>query len=163
VGKLQVQIVPATKEHAVAMAPRMRAPEVAEVRASGGYGPLEALLESLGHSELAYAALLGGEVACMWGVEHVRYSALYGRVGAAWMLTTPLVERYPVTFYRGCRVELQRLFETFGMLINAIDLRHEQAVRWATRLGFPMEPPVLFGAEQRAFMWFRVRREDLNV
>jgi hypothetical protein len=143
------------------MAPRMRAPEVAEVRASDGYGPLEALLESLDHSERAYTALFGGEVACMWGVEHVRYSALSGRVGAAWLLTTPLVERYPVTFIRHCREELDKLFETYDLLVNAIDGRHVQAVRWAARLGFPMDPPVIFGPEQRPFFWFRVRKEDL--
>lgn len=157
-----VQIVPARPAHAEALAPRMREPEVLEVRASGGYDPLTALLDALEHSERAYAALIDGEVACMWGVEHVRYSAASGRVGAVWLLTSPLIEKHRKVFWKGCRLELRSLFEAYDLLVNAIDARHVQAVRWARRLGFPLEEPRSFGVEGRQFYWFRVRREDLH-
>lgn len=159
----RVEIVPARAAHAEALAPRMRHAEVLEVRASGGFEPLQALLEALQHSERAFAGLIDGEVACMWGVEHLRYSAVSGRVGAVWLLTSPIIERYPKVFWRGCRRELAALFESYDLLVNAIDARHVQAVRWARRLGFPLEEPRSFGVEGRLFHWFRVRREDLHV
>lgn len=160
---MRVEIVAATAAHAEALAPRMRPAEVAEVVAAGGYSPLEALLESLQHSGVAFAALFDGEVACMWGVAHVRRSVTAGRVGAVWLLTSDLVEKHPKAFWRGCKAEILRLFGDYDVLFNAIDARHEKALRWAWRLGFPLEEPAPFGVEGRKFSFFRVRKEDLHV
>ena len=157
-----LQIVPARPAHAEALAPRMREPEVLEVQASGGYDPLTALLETARRSERAFAAIIDGEVACMWGVEHVRYSSLYGRIGAVWLLTSPLIEKHRKLFWKGGRLELLALFDVYDTLVNALDARHTQAVRWARRLGFRLEEPRSFGVEGRMFHWFRVRREDLH-
>lgn len=161
---VELVIRPAVLEDALALAPRMRAEEVAEVRASGGFYPREALIDSLAHSDEAWTALFDGQVACMWGVAEVPgSSALTGRVGAVWLLTSDLVERYPKTFWRACRGELARLFERWAVLVNAIDARHEKAVRWARRLGFPLQPADSFGEYALPFHRFRVRREDVHV
>jgi hypothetical protein len=158
-----ITIVPATGAHARELAPRMRASDAAEVLASGGYTPYEALNDALLQSDMAYTALFDGQVACMWGVTPVRRSALVGRIGAAWLLTSDLVERYPRAFWRGCKVELERLFESYDLLVNAIDCRHEQAIRWSKRLGFRLEEPQSYGEDGLLFRWFRVRKEDLHV
>jgi len=160
-GSRDFEIVPARSAHAEALAPRMRPAEVLEIRASGNHSPLGALLKGLETSSIARTALWDGEVACIWGVAPLRTSLLVGRVGAAWLLTSDLVERHPRAFWRGCRAELARLFESYDMLVNAIDARHGQAVRWARRLGFRLEDPQAFGGEGVPFHQFRVRREDL--
>jgi hypothetical protein len=139
----------------------MRPAEVLEIRASGNHTPLGALLTGLKTSSIARTALYEGEVACMWGVVPLRTSLLVGRIGAAWLLTSDLVERHPKAFWRGCRAELARLFEAYDMLVNAIDARHCVALRWARRLGFRLEEPSAFGGEGLAFHQFRVRQEDL--
>lgn len=162
-GEPTVRIVPATVELARAMAPRMRGADAREVAASGGYAPLAALLDALEASELAAAALFDGEVACMWGVQPIRVSVVEGRIGAAWLLTTDLVERHPRAFWRACKPQVRRLFEFYDVLLNAIDARHEQAVRWASRLGFPLEAAAPLGVEGRPFHVFRVRKGDLHV
>lgn len=162
-GSVRVEIVPATTEHAYELAPRMRAAEVDEVCASGRHTPLGALLAGLEVSDLRFTALFDGQVACMWGVVPMRRSSLVGRIGAVWLLTSDLVEQHPKTFWKHCRRELARLFGPGGydLLVNAIDARHDKAVRWARRLGFPLEDAAAFGAEQLPFHWFRVRKEDL--
>jgi hypothetical protein len=160
VGSPHVDIVPAREAHAVELAPRMRAADLAEVRASNGCGPLEALLEALHHSEIARTALFDGRVACMWGVEHVRWSIFSGRVGAAWLLTSDLVEKHPRTFWRGCKEELPKLLRSYDMLINAIDARHAMALRWARHLSFELNEEEAYGLEGRPFIWFRVKQED---
>jgi hypothetical protein len=159
----EVLIVDATEAHARALAPRMRPAEVDEVRASGGRAPLGALLAALEISAVARTALFDGEVACMWGVVTLRRSSLVGSVGAAWLLTSDLVERYPKVFWRGCKAELPLLFESWDLLVNAIDARHEKAIRWARRLGFPLAEAEAFGAEGLPFRTFRARKEDLRV
>lgn len=159
----RVEVVPATVEHARALAPRMRAADVAEILAASGSTPLEALLEGVAKSEVAATALFNGEVACMWGVVPLRESVIAGRIGAGWLLTSDLVERHPREFWRGCRRELLRLFGLYDQLINAIDARHVQALRWGRRLGFRLEEPTVFGSDGLPFCWFRVRKEDLHV
>lgn len=156
----RVEIVPATPELAREMAPRMRPAEVAEVAAAEGFTPEQALLESLARSEEAWAALFDGQVACMWGVVVLRRTAVGGHHGGAWLLTTDLVERHPKAFWRGCRAEVGRLLSRYASLTNAIDTRHAKAVRWALRLGFPLEAPAPFGVEGQLFHHFTARRED---
>jgi hypothetical protein len=158
----EVRIVPATPELARLMAPRMRPADVAEVRAAAGYTPLEALLDSIENSEVSACALFDGEPACIWGVAALRSSVTQGRMGAVWMLTADPVERHPRAFWRGCRRELRRLFEFYDVLINAIDGRNEQALRWGARLGFRLDQPSPYGVEGLPFCWFSVRKEDLR-
>jgi hypothetical protein len=160
---VRVDILPASEAHARELAPRMRQADVLEVQASGGYTPLAALLVSLERSEVARAALLDGVVACLWGVVPLRRSALHGRVGGAWLLTSDLLERHPRAFWRHCRRELALLFERFDALTNAMDCRNVAALRWGWRLGFRFERPEPFGVEGRPFERFHLRREDLRV
>jgi hypothetical protein len=155
-----VEIVEARSAHAEALAPRIRPVELDEIAAAAGVTPLRALLDCLKHSDFARSALFDGEVACMWGVEHMRWSAVSGRVGAAWLLTSALVEKYPKTFWKHCREEVARIFRSYDLLVNAIDARHEQSLRWAKRLGFDLQEQQAYGVEGRPFVWFRAKKEE---
>lgn len=144
----------ADETDAAMLAPRVRAVEVDEVRASMGCTALEALLKGVRESAEAWSVWFDGELACMWGV--VR-QPLPG-VGCAWLLTSDLVERQPKTFWRTCLAILPSVLERWPLLINAIDTRHEQATRWATRLGVRWMPEALEANGQR-FMEFRLTQE----
>jgi hypothetical protein len=159
----QVEVRPATFEDARELAPRLRPEEVAEVLASGGHTPLEALEEGLRASEEAWTALFDGQVACVWGVAPLYSTMLGGRTGCVWLLTSDLIERFPKAFWRGCLFLLPDLFRRWDCLVNAIDARHEKALRWARRLGFPLLPPHPFGLEGQPFQAFSVRKENLHV
>lgn len=154
-------IRPATLADAHELAPRMRLEEVREVEASAGFTPLQALLECLQQSDEAWSGLWHGEVAFMFGVAQM--PGCERRIGAAWLLTSPLVERHARAFWRAGRAELPRLLEQWEVLCNAIDARHEKALRWAGRLGFSLEPAQPFGAAGLPFHVFTVTREELHV
>lgn len=160
---VQIDIVTATAEHAHRLAPRVRAVDSDEIRAAGNWSPLGALLAGVSLSRPARAALFNGTVACLYGVTPLRTSFLSGRTGAAWLIASDLIERYPVAFFRQCRPALLELFESYDTLINAIDVRHDQAVRWGRRLGFRLEDAEAFGPEGLPFHRFRFEREDLHV
>jgi hypothetical protein len=161
---VRIEIVPATIEHADALAARLRPAEVEEIRASGNHMPLGAILAGIEASRgRALTALFDGEVACIWGAVPLRTSALTGRIGVAWLLTSDLVERFPLAFWRRCRPELEKLFADFDVLVNAIDCRHHKAIRWARRLGFKLEAAAPFGAHGLLFQRFEVSKEDVRV
>lgn len=153
---------PATAEDAVDIAARIRPAEVAEVFAATGVAPVHGIVASVRNATEAWATYLGGELACLWGVGTDRGTPLLGsRTGSVWLLTSAAVERHPKTFWRMCRAEVPRLLDRWDTLWNHIDARHAQAVRWAKRLGFPLEEPRPYGALGLPFCRFVLTREAL--
>ena len=159
----EVTIAHATPEDAELLAAQLRPVEADEVRASSGKEPLPILLESVGMSDEAWTIRFNGELALIFGVVLLDESEDAGRIGCAWMLTTSLVERYPILFWKLCLKMLPFLMARWDALINSIDARHTKAVRWAKRLGFDLDEPRPFGAHGLDFHPFIITRECLHV
>lgn len=144
-------LVPATKEHARAMAPRMREAEVAEVMASAGLAPEAMLCAELARSSVAWAWIVEGEVGCMFGIAT---GALLDIDSYPWFLTTPLVERHSRHFARACRELLPELLEHHPRLVGMVDARYALSIRWLTWLGAKISPAQPWGVEGRPFCRF---------
>lgn len=154
----EVSIVRATREHAIALAPTMRKADAAEVWASGRYSPQEALLESLRASAEAYTLLIDGEPAVMWGVVPLPTRTLLAPpAGAVWLLGGEAVTRHKRLFLRLSRVGLARLLERYPVLVNAVDARYVQAVRWLRWLGFTVGEAQPFGVAGLPFHPISIR------
>jgi hypothetical protein len=139
---MQYRIVPATEDLLRAMAPRMRAADVAEC-AAFGRGPADALTESLRLSTWARVALTpSGRPIAAWGL--VLLSAL-GGVGRPWMLSTALVERSRRDFLRESRRQVVEMHQLCPVLRGVTDARYHGAVRWLGWLGFSFGAPIEIG------------------
>lgn len=141
------RIIRAEESHAPALASGMRAHDAAEVRASGGYGPLEAVLASLRISDRAWTLLVGGEVSAIWGT----CPTPRADTAIVWLLTGKKIKSIPWTFCRLAGRVISGLLRRHAVLVNAIDCRYEAAIRWARRLGGEIHAPVPFGVERRLF------------
>jgi hypothetical protein len=161
-GADEVTICRADIGHAYDLAEALREADRLEVEAATGRDVLPVLIESIETSSEAWAVHVDGRLLCVWGVVPLEESLL-GRVGAGWLLTTDLVERYAKAFWRLCLRLLPGLLERWDLLVNAIDVRHEKAIRWARRLGFNLQAPAPFGAAGLPFCAFTVHRGDLRV
>jgi hypothetical protein len=152
VARDRVTFEVATLEHARELARHMRAADAAEVFASGGYAPLEALEVAIAWSTRqhggAWAGRIDGELAALFGIGR---RTLLSRVGIPWLLTGPAVERYPVAFVRACRSVLATWAEDFDELEQFVDARYGEALRWAARLGFVVGPEEPFGPQHLPF------------
>jgi hypothetical protein len=157
---VDIKVEIATAAHAEELAPHLRAEDVAEIRAADGTEPLPALLTSVDVSDEVWAVRFNGELALIFGV--MPYDSKGGgRVGVAWMVPSAIIERHPAAFWRLSREMLPWLLERWDALINAIDVRHEKALRWAKRLGMKLDAPAPFGEAKLDFRSFIVTREDL--
>lgn len=125
---------------------RMRAPDRAEVLASDGWLPEQALSASMMASELSRVLLIQGEVAAVFGVR-----VLESGVAQPWALTTDTVERFPVSFVRASRQVLRELVTRYPVLVQCIDDRYKAALRWVELLGFRVFAPHRCGVEQLPF------------
>ena len=133
-------IVPATEAMALALAPRLRAADRAEVEALG-HSAESALLTSLRGALWARAALLGDRPVCMWGVGA---ASLIGGVGYPWMLGSALLDRFPRDLLRVSRAQLAEMQTLFPQMEGYVDARYAKAVRWLSWLGFTLGAPVMF-------------------
>lgn len=152
----EIMVRLATMRDAEELAANLRPEDADELRAATGSEPLPVLIEGLEESVECCALVLGGELAAIWGVVP---AVPHWGIGVGWLLTTPVVERRPVAFWRACLRLLPDLLDRWPVLINAIDARHEKALRWARRLGFVVDEPRPFGAAGLPFHNFRVTRE----
>lgn len=140
-------MVPAAPEHADALAARMRPADVAEVLASDGHTPGEAVRYAIASSTEAWAWLVDGEVAAIWGLGLLSF---LGDIWTPWLLTSDLVEHHRKAFLRACREQLAQL-RRHHVLINFIDARHTRALRWVRALGFEVADAAPYGASGLPF------------
>lgn len=134
----EVRLEVATDAHVAMVAARMRPEDRAEVLASGGFGPADALRASLAASVFARTAFINGEAAAMFGV-------VEAGVAIPWLLTTDTVCRYPLTFWKASKVIFREMREAWPDMLQQIDARYASALSWARRLGFSVAEPQPFG------------------
>ena len=128
-------IVPADSRHIATIAGNMREADRAEVWASSGLNPLEALTVSLQWSKLAWTALDGDTPFIMWGVTPFLNVP---NTGSPWLLGTSLIERYPTFFLRNSRPYVAQMLEAYPQHINYVDVRNRLSVRWLQWCGYKL-------------------------
>lgn len=148
-----LRLVPATAEHAKAIAPLLRAADLDEIRIMFGPDPAEMLAHGVEWSSEAYAALEDGVPFAIGGI--VPRDMIGGRA-SPWMLGTPGVGRNPRWFLRMSRERLAAAMETYWILENFCDARYAASIRWLRWLGFTLGEPVLHGGHR--LVPFSIRR-----
>lgn len=152
----EIRIVDATRAHALELAPRVRQEDADEVKASGGYEPLQALEGAMAVSVLSMSLLIDGQVAAMFGVAP---SAEHGPgVGYPWLLSSAAVKHHQKAFFKLSGPAVEQLLAIFPTLVQYVDARYVAALRWLKRLGFELRPPIIFGVESRPFVPVILRR-----
>lgn len=152
----RAEIVPAQAEHIVALWPRLRAADVAEIWAASRSEPLDALCRAVKVSSEAWAGLVDGKVVCLFGVAPV---SIMGGKGSPWMLGSDLIDRHAVTFLRRCRGVVSRWRTVYPTLENVVDARNVVAHRWLRWLGFTLGEPRPHGPDMMPFLPFHMKHE----
>ena len=137
----------ATDEAAIEVASNLRPDDFREVVEGHGVDPMEELLYATHNSSSVYFTVPNGKTAGMAGV---------GKDGTIWMLCTPAIHEYPVTFAR----EAKRFVEsrTEPLLWNIVDERNKVHLKLLRFLGFKFLRKKLHGPNQLSFIEFcRVR------
>lgn len=130
---------------------KLRAEDAVEIMAAGGYSPIEAIVESWANSKETWTVRFDGEPACVYGVAVHPAGTELAPVGVAWLLTTPVVDRHPVTFFRYSKMITKDLAKRYGILMNYVDARYARSLEWARRLGFQVYPALPFGRAGELF------------
>ena len=136
-------IHPITMEATLEVASNLRPEDRREVEEGHGLDPTESLIYASQNSSCVYFTVPDGKTAGMAGV---------GPEGDIWMLCTPEIHRYPVTFAR----ESKRFVEsrTEPLLWNIVDKRNTVHLKLLKFLGFKFLREFPFGPNQLTFIEF---------
>lgn len=158
---VNVQVRPATLEHAALLAPQLRAEDLAEAMAHGFTDALDALTKCVERSADAYALMFDEQVAALFGVGHpLEVVATGEEICCVWALTGRAVCEHPKAFIRASRPMLAFMLEHCGILWNYVDGRYTAALRWLRWLGFSVGEPVPFGPAGELFHPVSIRRPE---
>lgn len=146
-------IVPARECHVChLLTAGLRAADIEEVRAASGLPPEAALRFSFRSSSRVWVALNErGRAWTMFGV------APYGdgTTGVPWLLATDEAQAHRKFFMRNTKQYVEAMGADYTRLINYVDVRHKESLRWLKWAGFTFDPaPVLLGPESRPFLRF---------
>jgi hypothetical protein len=155
---LEVEIRPVEPGDLDPVAANMRAEDVAEVWASGGYTPREALDHSVSLSGECHTVWMDRTPIALFGVATVGAGP---GIGWPWFLGTPDVSRAKSHFLRQAPGYLAAWLAQWPVLMNYVDARNLISLRWLRRLGATIHPAVPYGQAELPFHPFEFRREPL--
>ncbi len=136
-----ISIVPARREHALSLGPRLRREDRNELAAACGLPPETALLRAVVCSELCWAALDGKRSIALFGAAAIPGS----RAGSPWLLGSGELVGAGRVFARYTAEYLGRMLQRFSRLENWVDARNQVAVRWLARCGFVVGKAEAYG------------------
>lgn len=135
-------VIPARREHIDAIVPHVRAADVIELRAAGGYTPAAAMAVGLELSTRAWTVMYDATPVAMAGVAALD---VLNSSAVPWMVATDHVEAQPRPFLRLSRHYVAQMADWYGRLWNYVDTRNTVAIRYLEWLGFTVgEPAGLF-------------------
>ena len=141
-------IHPITYEAALEVATNLRSDDRREVVEGHGLNPMIFLPLAAEEGSAVYFTVPDGKTAGLAGV---------GDGGAIWMLCTPEIERYPITFAREAKRFVDSREEP--LLWNIVDCRNTVHLKLLKFLGFKFLRKVTHGPNNLQFIEFcRVRR-----
>jgi ribosomal protein S18 acetylase RimI-like enzyme len=133
---MNVEIVPLTTDHMLALAPRLRPMDALEVQCMAPDQPVhEALADAAKGSFRGRAGFLDGDLVACWGVAARTPFAVEG---TPWLLATDALERPEArrAFVRHGRAERNNLVAGFQRLWNFVHEDNRVAIRWLRHMGF---------------------------
>lgn len=134
---MRVEALPAQLSDIDLLAPRMRASDRAEVMASHGHTPRQALEYSLATSTYAWTGWVGDQPVCMFGVTPI---SVLGGQGSPWLLGSDELCRWPKTFLRRCRPCVAAMLSVYPLLDNLVHDDNVVSKKWLRWLGFKLAP-----------------------
>lgn len=128
------------------------------IAASGG--DLVYTLEQSIHISFGCAAAFNtrDDLLCLLGVAPVD---LMGDLGVIWLVGTTALDRHPLDMHRNALRYIRHVRQFYPRLFNYVDARNAPSIRWLSRLGFTIDPPVPFGVQGRPFHRFHLGFDDV--
>lgn len=154
----RVHIVPQQIDHVYALVANLRDADRLEMTGLD-LDPRAVIRSSYRNGIMRRTAFVDGKIAAMWGLGGVMLSD----EGAPWLMTTPMVERVPVSFLRIARAQVAEMLSRRKMLSNVVQASYAGACNLLEHLGFTLDEPEPLGPHAVPFRRFSMTRIDATL
>lgn len=152
----KTEVLPVSVDEAEAIAAIVRPADVAEITEALGIDMADGLRMCFGGSLKASKIVVGGKVVAVFG--DAIHDAHEG-IGVPWLISTTHVANRARGFLKVCKPEVAEMLTRHRTLINFVDVRNTQAIRWLKWLGFHFGEAVPYGPKGYPFYPFNLTRE----
>lgn len=126
-----IELVPATPRHAEEIVKNLREHDKFEFDIAR-VDPVADMKKTLQKSKYSWAAIVDGEVGCMWGIKEETIAT-----GAhIWLVTTSLIEKHPRRFLVESRKVVRAAVQSYYILYGYVDATYTISTKWMEWLGF---------------------------
>lgn len=154
----RVHIVPSQVDHVYALVANLRDADRLEMTGLD-LDPRAVIRTSYRNGIMRRTAFVDGKIAAMWGLGGVMLSD----EGSPWLMTTPMVERVPVSFLRVARAQVAEMLSRRQRLSNVVQASYTGACRLLEHLGFTLSDPEPLGPHAVPFRRFTMTRIDATI
>ncbi len=147
------QVLPVGLEEVAAIAALARQADIDEIEGGLGLDIAEVLRQGISNSVVARKIVADGRVLAVFGD-----AAHDDRTGVPWLISTIHVNFSPRQFLKVCRPEVAKMLCRHEYLLNFVDTRNTQAIRWLKWLGFVFGDAVDYGPNGFKFYPFHMIR-----
>lgn len=151
VGTALIEVVPYEKAHGDYIAAHMREIDRREIYYMATLDPQRAINVTAAHAVAAWAVLLDGVPALIFGINRRSRTSL---IGVPWLLATDALDEHPLALAKASKEYVARFFRAFDRMENHVLASNVKTLRWLRWLGFDMEEARPFGAFGQPFVRF---------
>ena len=153
----EIEVIDTESWHVVFVASNMREGDVNELLAVGTT-PLRSLIHGFKKSDRCMTLMVDGIPAAIFGITPM--GMLSGK-GSPWLLGTEDIFKVSRKFLKGSKGIVQEWADRYKLLLNYVDVRNKQSIRWLEWLGFSIVAAVPIGVNGEMFHPFYIG--DPNV
>jgi len=136
----------------------LREADKQELLATTSLNLYDVIKDSVELSTYAQAATFNDELVCLWGVCPI---SMISRKGSPWMLSTSVIEKYPLAFLKRCKPVIEKFTDNYNYLENHVDVRNTVAIHWLKWLGFKFDEPKPWGIKGFDFQRFTMEKNNV--
>lgn len=152
---MKAQVLPVSVKEADEIAAIVRQADLDEISEALGIDMAHGLRQCFGGSLKASKIVVGGKVVAVFGdAVHDHQSG----IGVPWLISTIHVDKCAKSFLKVCKPEVAEMLRRHRQLVNFVDVRNTQAVRWLKWLGFQFHEAVPYGPKGFPFHRFTLDR-----
>jgi len=155
--KQKAKVLPVSVDEAAEIAAIVRQADLDEITEALGIEMEHGLRLCFGGSCKASKIVVDGKIVAVFGdsIHDVQQS-----IGVPWLISTIHVDKRAKPFLRVCKDEVAEMLTRHATLVNYVDVRNTQAIRWLKWLGFQfVDQAIPYGAKGLPFLQFSLERD----
>lgn len=127
----EIKMLPTTVEHIRLLVSNLRDDDLREIE-KWGVSPFKAIWRSYRNSKWCNSYFIGDRIMAIGGVN----GSVLGFVANPWLMTSNVVDEYPLVFASIYRREARKVLESYSLLETFVDSCYAKSIRMLRIIGF---------------------------